>query len=130
MLVSVYRFNPEVDSEPYMQDFSVEIPENRDLMVLDVLSMLKESDDSLSYRRSCREGVCGSDGMNINGKNGLACITPLSTVIKRNKLELRPMPMKFNVSGCESILNILLIFEVPGPQHRPEMLNYSFFTSP
>ena len=37
MLVSVYRFNPEVDSEPYMQDFSVEIPENRDLMVLDVL---------------------------------------------------------------------------------------------
>ena len=43
-------------------------------------------------RRSCREGVCGSDGMNMNGKNGLACITPLSEVVKRKKLVLRPLP--------------------------------------
>ncbi|RPG51152.1 MAG: succinate dehydrogenase iron-sulfur subunit [Gammaproteobacteria bacterium TMED1] len=92
MLVSVYRYNPEVDTEPYMQDFSIEVPENRDLMVLDVLSMLKESDDSLSYRRSCREGVCGSDGVNMNGRNGLACTTPLSTVVKGDKLKIRPLP--------------------------------------
>ena len=46
----------------------------------------------MSYRRSCREGVCGSDGMNISGKNGLACITPLSSVVKNGKLVLRPLP--------------------------------------
>ena len=61
-------------------------------MVLDLLNMLKEDDVTISYRRSCREGVCGSDGMNINGKNGLACITPLSEVLRGNKLELRPLP--------------------------------------
>ena len=61
-------------------------------MVLDLLHLLKENDSSISFRRSCREGVCGSDGMNINGKNGLACITPLSDALKGNKLELRPLP--------------------------------------
>ena len=61
-------------------------------MVLELLNLLKEQDPTISYRRSCREGVCGSDGMNINGKNGLACITPLSEVLKGNKLDLRPLP--------------------------------------
>ena len=70
MLVSVYRYNPETDSAPYMQDYEIEIPEGKDLMVLDVLALVKEQDTSLAYRRSCREGVCGSDGLNINGKNG------------------------------------------------------------
>ena len=78
MLVSVYRYNPETDREPYMQDVEVSLPEGKDLMVLDVLNLIKEKDQSLSYRRSCREGVCGSDGVNMNGKNGLACITPVS----------------------------------------------------
>ena len=55
MLVSVYRYNPDNDSEPYMQDFDVEIPEGKDLMVLDVLALIKEKDPSVSYRRSCRE---------------------------------------------------------------------------
>ena len=92
MLVSVYRYNPEQDVEPYMQDFTLEIPGNRDLMVLDVLELLKESDATISYRRSCREGVCGSDGVNMNGKNGLACTTPLSEVVKGDKLTVRPLP--------------------------------------
>jgi succinate dehydrogenase / fumarate reductase, iron-sulfur subunit len=62
-------------------------------MVLDVLELLKAKDPSLAYRRSCREGVCGSDGINMNGKNGLACITPVSEVAKRGgKLVLRPLP--------------------------------------
>ena len=61
-------------------------------MVLDVLELLKAQDESLAYRRSCREGVCGSDGMNINGKNGLACIKPISECVKNNKLVLRPLP--------------------------------------
>ena len=92
MQVSVYRYNPDVDAAPQMRDVAVELPQGRDLMVLDVLERLKEQDPSLSYRRSCREGVCGSDGINMNGKNGLACITPVSQVAKKGKLTLRPLP--------------------------------------
>ena len=92
MLVSVYRYNPEADDAPYMQDIHIDIPGGKDIMVLDLLQLLKDKDSSLSFRRSCREGVCGSDGMNINGKNGLACITPLSSVVKKDKLVLRPLP--------------------------------------
>jgi succinate dehydrogenase / fumarate reductase iron-sulfur subunit len=92
MLVSIYRYNSEKDNVPYMEDVNVDIPEGKDLMVLDVLHLLKAEDSSVTYRRSCREGVCGSDGLNMNGKNGLACITPLSEVVKKDKLVLRPLP--------------------------------------
>tara|TARA_R100000789_G_scaffold45521_2_gene46420 strand:+ start:69 stop:773 length:705 start_codon:yes stop_codon:yes gene_type:complete len=89
--VSIYRYNPETDQQPYMQDFQFDT-EGKDLMVLDVLEQLKAQDSSVTHRRSCREGVCGSDGLNINGKNGLACITPLSATVKNNKLVVRPLP--------------------------------------
>ena len=89
--VSIYRYDPAQDSEPYMKEYQIET-HGKDMMVLDVLELLKAEDPSLAYRRSCREGVCGSDGMNMNGKNGLACIKPLSEVVKKNKLELRPLP--------------------------------------
>jgi succinate dehydrogenase / fumarate reductase iron-sulfur subunit len=89
--VSIYRYNPAVDSEPYMQDYQLDTA-GKDIMVLDALELLKAEDTSVSYRRSCREGVCGSDGLNMNGKNGLACITPLSEVVKKDKLVIRPLP--------------------------------------
>ena len=90
--VSLYRYNPETDEAPYMQDFSVDTG-GRDLMVLDVLELIKaDHDGSVTYRRSCREGVCGSDGLNMNGKNGLACITALSESVKGGKLVIRPLP--------------------------------------
>nr|WP_129140501.1 MULTISPECIES: succinate dehydrogenase iron-sulfur subunit [unclassified Modicisalibacter] len=89
--VSVYRYNPETDSAPYMQEFQVDT-QGRDLMVLNVLEIIKQQDSSMAYRRSCREGVCGSDGMNMNGTNGLACVTALSDVVKNDKLVLRPLP--------------------------------------
>ncbi|MEK9649509.1 MAG: succinate dehydrogenase iron-sulfur subunit [Gammaproteobacteria bacterium] len=89
--INIYRFNAETDAFPYMQTFKFDKPE-RDIMVLELLNLLKEQDPTISYRRSCREGVCGSDGMNINGKNGLACITPLSKALNGNKLDLRPLP--------------------------------------
>ena len=92
LTLSVYRFDPSKDDKPYMQDIKIEVPAKKDLMVLDALHLAKEKDPSLSFRRSCREGVCGSDGMNINGKTGLACVTPLSLAVKRNTLILRPMP--------------------------------------
>jgi succinate dehydrogenase / fumarate reductase iron-sulfur subunit len=90
LTMSIYRYDPSVDEKPYMQDIVIEVPTDKDIMVLDALHIAKDQEPSLSYRRSCREGVCGSDGMNINGKNGLACITPLSEVVKRNKLTIRP----------------------------------------
>ena len=89
--MSIYRYNPDNDQLPYMQNFSLDIPEGKDLMVLDVLHLLKEEDPSLTFRRSCREGVCGSDGMNIGGKNGLACITPLSDAMRTGVLTIRPL---------------------------------------
>jgi succinate dehydrogenase / fumarate reductase iron-sulfur subunit len=89
--VSIYRYNPETDSEPHMQDFQVDTG-GKDLMVLDVLELIKSKDTTVVYRRSCREGVCGPDGLNMNRKNGLACITPLSETVKNNKQNDTPAP--------------------------------------
>ena len=62
-------------------------------MLFRSLELIKaDHDGSVTYRRSCREGVCGSDGLNMNGKNGLACITPLSESVKGDKLVIRPLP--------------------------------------
>jgi succinate dehydrogenase / fumarate reductase iron-sulfur subunit len=72
-----------------MQDYVLP-DESRGEMLLDALLLLKRQDESLSFRRSCREGVCGSDAMNINGRNGLACITPLAGL--RQPVVLRPLP--------------------------------------
>jgi succinate dehydrogenase / fumarate reductase iron-sulfur subunit len=92
MLVSIYRYNPETDITPRIQDYQIALPPGKDMMVLDVLQLVKDQDETVTYRRSCREGVCGSDGLNMNGKNGLACITHLSSVIKNDKLVIRPLP--------------------------------------
>jgi succinate dehydrogenase / fumarate reductase iron-sulfur subunit len=89
MKFSVYRFNPDVDKDPYMQEYDIElVPDTR--MLLDALIQIKALDDTLSMRKSCREGVCGSDAMNINGKNGLACMTPLEGI--KEPVVLRPLP--------------------------------------
>jgi succinate dehydrogenase / fumarate reductase iron-sulfur subunit len=90
MQLSIYRYNPETDSRPHMQDYDVALQPS-DRMLLDALERLKgEVDDSLAFRRSCREGICGSDGMNINGGNGLACITRVTDV--KQPVVLRPLP--------------------------------------
>ena len=85
--INMYRYNPEQDKFPYIKNYIIKKP-IKDIMVLDLLHLLKEQDESISYRRSCREGVCGSDGMNINGKNGLACITPISSVLKLSLIHI------------------------------------------
>ena len=89
MKFRIYRYDPDKDAQPRMQDYDVEMQPS-DRMLLDALHRIKVVDDSLSLRRSCREGVCGSDAMNINGKNGLACITRLSDL--KEPVELRPLP--------------------------------------
>jgi succinate dehydrogenase / fumarate reductase iron-sulfur subunit len=89
MRFNIYRYNPDADTKPRMQFYDVAM-EPTDRMLLDALVRIKVEDDTFSFRRSCREGVCGSDAMNINGKNGLACITKLTDV--REPVEIRPLP--------------------------------------
>lgn len=89
MRFSIYRYNPEVDKEPHMQNFELaELAPG--MMLLDALLMLKQQDETVTFRHSCGEGVCGSDGLNINGRNGLSCITPLASL--KEPVEIRPLP--------------------------------------
>ncbi|TNF95921.1 MAG: succinate dehydrogenase iron-sulfur subunit [Gammaproteobacteria bacterium] len=86
---SIYRYDPESGKQPYMQDYQLdEAP--RGMMLLQALIELKKQDETLGFRRSCAEGVCGSDGMNVNGKNRLACLTSLHEL--KQPIELRPLP--------------------------------------
>ncbi|HTH79037.1 MAG TPA: 2Fe-2S iron-sulfur cluster-binding protein, partial [Ramlibacter sp.] len=85
----IYRYDPEKDAKPYMQTVEIEL-EGNERMLLDALMKLKAQDPSISFRRSCREGVCGSDAMNINGKNGLACLTNMRTL--PGTIVLKPLP--------------------------------------
>lgn len=90
--LSIYRYNSEVDEKPYMRSYEIAVAVGSDPMLLTLLERIKaEQDPTLSFRRSCREGVCGSDGMNINGTNGLACITHIST-LKTDRIVVRPLP--------------------------------------
>jgi succinate dehydrogenase / fumarate reductase iron-sulfur subunit len=90
MRFSIFRYNPERDHKPYMQAFEIDLGPS-DHMLLDVILRIRDSqDDSLTLRKSCREGVCGSDAMNINGRNGLACVTPVHGL--KEPVELRPLP--------------------------------------
>ncbi|MBI2791326.1 MAG: succinate dehydrogenase iron-sulfur subunit [Gammaproteobacteria bacterium] len=91
MRFSIYRYDPENDQKPRMQDYEIDLEKTGAIMVLDALLIIKgEQDETLAFRRSCGEGVCGSDGMNINGKNGLACITPIRSLSE--PIVLKPFP--------------------------------------
>ena len=89
MRFRIYRYDPDRDSAPRMQDYQLD-DIRPGMMLRDALIALKEQDESLAFRHSCGEGVCGSDGMNINGRNGLACITPLAGL--KEPVEIRPFP--------------------------------------
>ena len=86
----IYRYDPDKDAKPYMQTVEIEL-EGNERMLLDALMKLKQQDPTISFRRSCREGVCGSDAMNINGKNGLACLTNLLSLGEK-PIVLKPLP--------------------------------------
>ena len=90
MKFKIYRFNPETNSKPYMQDFVLDNIEPGMMLLAALLRIKDEQDETLSFRRSCGEGVCGSDGMNINGTNGLACVTRLDDL--KHPIEIHPMP--------------------------------------
>lgn len=90
MEFQIYRYDSALGQKPTMKSYELDIEKVGAIMVLDALIALKEVDETLAFRRSCREGVCGSDGMNINGKNGLACITPIRSL--KGPIQLRPLP--------------------------------------
>ncbi len=85
----IYRYNPEVEGGPYMQEYRLEAIQPG-MMLRDALLRIKEQDETLAFRHSCGEGVCGSDALNINGRNGLGCITPLQGL--KEPVEVRPLP--------------------------------------
>jgi succinate dehydrogenase / fumarate reductase iron-sulfur subunit len=84
----IHRYNPETDPRPYMQEFQVETV--RGMMLRDALLEVQKQDESFHFRHSCGEGVCGSDGVNVNGRNRLACITPVAGL--KEPVEVRPLP--------------------------------------
>ena len=90
MTFSIYRFDPDVDQKPRMQDYTLDIETIKGKMLLNALESIKEKNPDVGFRRSCGEGVCGSDGMNINGTNGLACVTRLHDLPDR--VVLMPLP--------------------------------------
>ncbi len=89
MKFRLYRYNPESGAPPFMQDVELDV-DAAGTMLLDALIAIKARDETLSLRRSCREGVCGSDAVNVNGRNRLACITPLAGL--KEPVEVRPLP--------------------------------------
>ena len=115
----MYRYNPDVDAKPYMQDYELEV-EPTDVKLLDALVKLKAQDDSLSFRRSCREGICGSDGMNINGKNGLACLTNLRTL--KDPIVLKPLP---GVPVVRDLIVDMTMFFKQYESVKPYLINHS-----
>jgi succinate dehydrogenase / fumarate reductase iron-sulfur subunit len=88
--IKIYRYNPETDKKPYYKTYQVTLDEHDKKLLSALVKIKDEQDDSLSFRRSCREGVCGSDAMNINGMNGLACLTDISSL--KTPIILNPLP--------------------------------------
>lgn len=86
----IYRFQPGVSKNPTYDIYALNLNECGP-MVLDALIKIKnEVDPTLTFRRSCREGVCGSCAMNIDGTNTLACTKPISTV--KGTIKITPLP--------------------------------------
>ncbi|HLY77877.1 MAG TPA: 2Fe-2S iron-sulfur cluster-binding protein, partial [Caulobacteraceae bacterium] len=90
-LFRVYRYDPEGTENPRWDEYEVNV-DDCGPMVLDVLIHIKNSIDStLAFRRSCREGVCGSCAMNIGGRNTLACTHGLEGV-PGEAVQVAPLP--------------------------------------
>lgn len=86
----IYRYDPETEENPRLDIFEVDMDECGP-MVLDALIKIKnETDSTLAFRKSCREGICGSCSMNIDGKNTLACIKPIQDI--KSNVKIYPLP--------------------------------------
>ena len=89
-IIEIYRYDPDTDSNPRLDVFEIDM-DDCGPMVLDALIYIKSKiDSSLTFRRSCREGVCGSCSMNIDGTNTLACTKHIKDV--KNNIKIYPLP--------------------------------------
>ena len=94
IVLRIQRFNPDTDEAPYFQEYTVEAEPNERL--LDALTQVKRfQDGSLGYRKSCAHGVCGSDAMRINGKDGLACKTLIKEVVEKEGDTVTVEPLRY-----------------------------------
>jgi succinate dehydrogenase (ubiquinone) iron-sulfur subunit len=90
---AIYRYDPEQQVKPFLQEYNINLKEGGP-MILDALVKIKdEVDTTLAFRRSCREGICGSCAMNINGKNGLACLLYIEP--DAAPIEIQPLPHSY-----------------------------------
>jgi len=91
----IYRYDPDTAAKPFMQEYTIDL-KSCGPMILDALIKIKdEVDPTLTFRRSCREGICGSCAMNINGKNGLACLLYIEP--SSEPIEIQPLPHTYVV---------------------------------
>ena len=88
--VKIYRWNPDDKKNPRLDTFEVDIDECGPMVLDALISIKSEHDSSVSFRRSCREGICGSCSMNINGTNQLACTTPMDSI--DGEIRVYPLP--------------------------------------
>ena len=124
--LKVKRFNPEVDKKPHWETYTVDVDESD--RVLDALHQVKwHQDGTLSFRRSCAHGVCGSDAMVINGVNRLACVLLVKDVGPVITVEpIRGLPVVKDLvvdmepffEGYRSVLPVLIAHDEPGPRER------------
>merc|ERR1719190_354878 len=92
---AIYRYDPDQMAKPFLQEYTIDL-KSCGPMILDALIKVKdEVDATLTFRRSCREGICGSCAMNINGKNGLACLLYIESSDKA--IEIQPLPHTYVV---------------------------------
>ena len=86
----IYRWNPDDDKNPRMDEFTIDVKDSGQ-MILDALLYIKDNlDSTLTFRRSCREGVCGSCAMNIDGTNSLACTKHINEI--KGAIKILPLP--------------------------------------
>ncbi len=110
IILKIQRYNPDTDKEPYVQDYSVEVEPNDRL--LDALMKVKRfQDGSLGFRKSCAHGVCGSDAMRINGKDGLACKTLVKEVAMSDGATVTVEPLRHLPVQRDLIVNQDKFFE-------------------
>jgi len=86
----IYRHDPDGEDNPRLDTFTIDLDDCRPMVLDAVIKIKDEIDPTLTFRRSCREGVCGSCAFNINGRNTLACITPIEETDK--DVTIYPLP--------------------------------------
>jgi len=91
----LFRYNPDTDKRPRFQEYEIDLDACGPMMLDAVIKIKDEVDPTVAFRRSCREGICGSCAMNINGKNGLACLTSIPE--GGEAVEVQPLPHMYVV---------------------------------